>query len=51
MDELERRTRALEAEQLRPGGEEPTTEELLYRLIGAVYGAFCTPADEQREAS
>jgi hypothetical protein len=51
MDELETRVRSLDAERSRPDAKPETTEELLYRLIAAIHNAYCTPADEKREAS
>lgn len=51
MDELDARVRSLDAERSRPDAKPQTTEELMFRLIGAIYNAFCTPPDEKREAS
>lgn len=50
MDELTQRVRSLDAERTRPDAKPETTEELLYRLIGAIHNAYCTPPDEKPEA-
>ena len=48
-DELDQRARSLQAERARPDAKPQSTEELLYRLIGAIHNAFCTPPDNEKE--